>query len=106
MKSLVRFQLDGEHTILIEVDTPEDEDGMVKAGLADEVIENAQRTFVEALGTLKPTAQAIVLQLRGLEEPPDEFVVRFGLKLTAKAELIISAGTEANLDVTLTYKRK
>lgn len=106
MKRLLRFPLDNDHTVLIEVDTPEDEGGMVNAGHGDKVIENVQRTFGEALGTLKPTAQMIVAQLRGLDEPPDEFVVRFGLKLTAGAELFITAGAEANLEVTLTYKSK
>ncbi len=106
MKRLLRFPLDTENTVLVEVDTSEEDSGMVNAGRKDDVIENVQRTFGEALGTLKPTAQMIVSQLRGLEEPPDEFVVSFGLRLTAGAELFITAGAEANLDVTLTYKRK
>jgi hypothetical protein len=85
VKSLLRFPLDSEHTILIEVDEPAEMAGMVEAGRADKVIEQVQRTFGDALGTLKPTAQTIISQFRGMDEPPDEFVVHFGLKVTAGA---------------------
>ena len=106
MKRLLRFALDDGDAILVEVEESESAGGMMKAGRPEDVVENVQRTFGEALGTLKPTVQTIVSHLRGHDEPPDEFVVRFGLKFTAGAKLFITAGAEANLDVTLIYKRK
>jgi hypothetical protein len=49
---------------------------------------------------------AVVTKLRGLADQPDEMVVEFGIKLGAKAGVVIaSADTEANFTVSLTWRR-
>jgi hypothetical protein len=105
MKRLVRLPVDDGSTILVEVDEPEDESGTVRVGRPGEILEQVHRTFGETLSTIKPAAQAIVTSLRDLDDSPDELVVKFGLKLSAGAELFITAGAEANFEVTLTWKR-
>jgi hypothetical protein len=106
MKRLLKFPVDQNNTILIEVDEPEAASGTVRAGRPGEVIEQVHRTFSDTLSTIKPVAEAIVTNLRNLNDSPDEFTVQFGLKLSAGAELFITASAEANFDVTLTWKHQ
>jgi hypothetical protein len=107
VKRLVEFPLEGEGTILVEVDEPEPKGGVVQAGRPGEIAVRASQTFEAALERIKPAAGAIIVKLRGLANPPDEVEVEFGLKLSAEAgAFIASAGTEANFTVKLTWERE
>ena len=106
MKHLVEFPLEEGGSIVVEVDEPVLEDDIVLASKRGEVASKASQTFEAALESLKPTAGAIITKLSSLSSPPDEVEMGFGLKLSAKAGAIIaSAGTEANFNVKLTWKR-
>jgi len=108
MKRLIEFPLEAGGSIVIEVDEPEPEGGVVRVARPGEVAEQARETFEAALERLKPASNAIIGKLRSLSDPPDEVVVEFGLKMNAQigAVVIASAGAEANYKVTLTWKRE
>lgn len=107
MKRLVEFPLEDGTSILVEVDEPEPEGGVVRVARPGEVAEVARHSFEAALEKIKPAAGAIIAKLRSLSDPPDEMEVEFGLKLGAEAGTFIAAGSvDANYTVTLTWKRK
>jgi hypothetical protein len=61
---------------------------------------HATETLQDALRRTKPALQAVVTQMRGLDEPPDRVVLTFGIKLTAAAGVVIAhASSEANFEV-------
>jgi hypothetical protein len=107
VKRLIEFPLEGDGTILVEVDEPEPKGGVVQAGRPGEIAVRASQTFEAALERVRPVAAAIIAKLRCLGDPPDEVGVEFGLKLSAEAgAFIASAGTEANFKVKLTWERE
>ncbi len=106
MKRLVEFPLEAGGSILVEVDEPEPEGGVVRVARPGEVAETARQTFEAALEKIRPAASAIITKLRGLSDPPDEMEVEFGLKLSAAAGVVVaSASVDANYTVTLKWKR-
>ncbi len=107
MKQLIEFPLEDGGTILVQVDEPAPEGGVVKASRAGDVLKKASQTFEAALDKIKPAAGAIIAKLRGLADPPDEIEVEFGLTLNAEAGAFVAvAGAEANYTVKLTWKRE
>ncbi len=102
MKQLVEYELEDGSSIIVEVDLPEA--GIERAGRGDEIIK-AKEQFGEVLAQVKPVAQTIISTLGSLTA--DEIGVEFGIKLGARAGIIIaSADTEANFTVKLTWKRE
>ncbi|OGO39014.1 MAG: hypothetical protein A2W35_15230 [Chloroflexi bacterium RBG_16_57_11] len=107
MKRLVEFLLEDGSTMLVEVDEPEPEGGVVKAARPGELITRSQQTFDQALEKVKPAASLVIQKLRALSDPPDEIDVEFGLKLSAESgAFIAAAGIEANYRVTLKWKKQ
>ncbi|HEY4720596.1 MAG TPA: CU044_2847 family protein [Anaerolineae bacterium] len=93
--------------LIVEVDEPAPEGGVVKAARPGEIAEKAEETREDALSKIKPAAQSIIAQLRGLHDEPDEIGVEFGIKLSAAAgAFIASAGVEANYKMTLKWAKK
>jgi len=106
MKRLVEFPLEGGGSVLVEVDEPEPEGGVVRAAARRGEIEEASQNFEVALERVRPAASAVISKLREMSESPDEIEMEFGLCLSAKAgAFIASAGTTANFKVTLTWRR-
>jgi len=100
MKQLVEYELEDGSTILVEVDLPEA--GIERAARGDQIVKAKER-FSEALEQIKPVAQTVLSKLGSLSA--DEIGVEFGIKLSAKAGVILaSADAEANFTVTLTWK--
>lgn len=107
MKRLIEFPLEDGTSILVEVDEPETESGIVKASRGGDAIAKAHQTFEAAMDKVKPAASAIIAKLRSLHDAPDEVEVQFGLKLSADSgAFIASAGFEANYTVTLKWKKE
>jgi hypothetical protein len=103
MKKLVEFPLDDGTVVLVEVDEPEPEAGLVQAGL---VFGDVKQTFEEGLDKTKSLAGKIIAKFRGLHDSPDEIELEFGLKLSTEVGVFLaSAGMEANYTVTLTWKK-
>lgn len=68
-------------SIVVEVDEPAPEGGVVRAARPGEIAAKAGQTFEAALERIKPATGTIIAKLRGLSDPPDEAVVEFGLKM-------------------------
>jgi len=102
MKQLVEYELEDGSTTIVEVDLPEA--GIERAARGDQIVKAKER-LGDALGHIKPVAQTVFSKLGGLGA--DEIGVEFGIKLGAKAGIIIAcADTEANFTVRLTWKRE
>ena len=108
MKRLIEFPLEDGGSIVVEVDEPAPEGGVVRAARPGEVAAKAGQTFEAALERIKPMAGTIIAKLRGLSDPPDEAVVEFGLKMSGQAGSVVvaSVGAEAHYKVTLTWRRE
>jgi len=107
MKRLIEFPLQDGGSILVEVDEPTPQGGVVKAARPGEIAEKAKETLEDALDKIKPAAQSIIAKLRSLHDEPDEIGVEFGIKLNAAAgAFVASAGVEANYKVTLKWAKK
>ncbi|GAC1404521.1 MAG: CU044_2847 family protein [Ktedonobacteraceae bacterium] len=104
MKRLVSFPLEDGSSVTVEVDEPET-GGTVRAARGD-TVEKAKETLETALDKVLPMAKSVVGKLRAMDGAPDEFEVKFGVKLTSKADAIIaSAAAEANFEVNLHWTR-
>jgi hypothetical protein len=104
LKGLVAFAVD-DGAVVVELD--EGDPGYERAALSGgALIEDAGKRFDAALDVIRPTAMAVVKQIKELLEPPNEVTVEFGLKLNLKAGAVIaSSQAEAHLQVTLTWTR-
>jgi predicted RNase H-like HicB family nuclease len=99
MKRLVEFPLEGGGMVVVEVDEPE-AGGNVRAARGD-TIETAKETLEDALNKVLPAAHSIVEKLQVIR--PDTIEVTFGIKLSFKAGAFITAGTDANFDVKVSW---
>lgn len=106
MGQLVEFGLNDGGTILVEVHEASRVGGPVTRGLSgDQVTERARQTFEDAVQRIEPAAQAIITQLRGMTQAPDEVQVEFGLDLHAEAGAFIAAASAiANFRIAMTWR--
>jgi Trypsin-co-occurring domain 1 len=107
MKQLIEFSVgDGEESILVEVEEPSK--GSTRAALSPgKQAYMAATTFSQALSkVIKPVAATLIQEIHELPEAPDEFEVKFGLKLSVELGAVITVKNEANLEVTLKWSRK
>ena len=104
MKQLIEFPSETGKSILVEVESIDDEFGEKEVS---RIAKKAAQTFQEALETTKPIAEAIIDKLGNLSQRPQEIGVEFGLKLNAETGAIIaSSGIEANFKVSLKWKQE
>lgn len=110
MKKLVKFQLEDQTMLLMEVEEIEaDRAGdstteRVALPGGQVMVEQAQQTFERALDSLQPATTAIIRKLKGINTPADEVQVKFGIKLSADAGAIFTTvGGEVNFEVTLKW---
>lgn len=98
------LELEGGDVVGIEVDVMlEDVDDQL-VSTRDEDAKTV--AFSEAMARIKPMANQLIGTLKGLAETPDTVAVKFGLKLSAGAGVIVAkASTEANFEVSLTWKK-
>lgn len=106
MGQLVEFPLEGGGSVLVQVDGAR-AGGQVTRGVGERrVTEQASQTFEQAVGRLRPVAQALITQLRALADVPDEVQVEFGLELSAEAGAFIAAASaSANFKVSIAWHR-
>ncbi len=109
MKRLIEFPLEGREpgeVVVVEVDEPGGDAGMERVGRRGEISERATATFEDALKSVEPAASSVLSRMRALAEPPDEVLIEFAIRLSAKAGAVIaSADAEANFKITLTWRR-
>ena len=92
----VGYTLDDGTVVRFEYDKPE---GFHPAGGADGIVGQVS----EAIGPAVDAAQIVLDKVKGTK--PDEVSVKFGIKVTGTMNwLIAKATTDANFEVTLTWK--
>ena len=75
MKPLIAFPLEGEESILVEVEelpASEVDGGLVANYPGQQVVVKAQTSFADAMDKIKPVAANIIGKVRELEDSPDE----------------------------------
>jgi hypothetical protein len=98
---LVKFELDGGGSVLVEVD---EEPGVKLAAPHEKIIEVAQLSFANALTGVRNAASTALDQFRGMAHKPDEIEIKFSLQLDAEAGAIIArTGVSGNIEVTVKW---
>jgi len=108
MTRYIEFPTEDGDTVLIEVEENEDS-GIRKAGInPKDFIEPADKTFEQALSSLRTSAQAIVRAVSKLTQPPDELEVTFGLKVAGEINTlaVVKASGNATYTVKMRWKRQ
>lgn len=101
-KQVVEFQTRADQTVQVEVEAVDG--GTVLAG-GRTLVTKAQKRFEEAISVIHPITESVIASLRDLAHAPAEVCVEFGIKLSAKADVIIaSTDAEANFKISLTWK--
>jgi hypothetical protein len=100
MTQLVEVPLEGGGSILLEADEGL---GVVRAGKPGEVVAKVEQTFEFYLDGVRQAAGAVIGKLR---EMAQEIDVELGIKLSAKAGVVIAnSAAQANIVVTVRWKR-
>ena len=109
-KAIAEFTLeDGETKVYFEVPKPKSGTAIQNVGVnIGDTIYKASNTFEKAIDGIQPVAKAVMNRLRtGLTSDIDEIEVKFGLNLTADANVVFSSvGGEVSFEVTLKWKKK
>ena len=109
MPDLIRFPLDEQSGVLVELDSIVDsgtasdrpEIGPVSRG---DVIRSATTSFDDALTHVRKAAAIALAKFSDMEIGPDAVEVEFGVKLNAEAGAVIArTGMEGHLKVKLTW---
>jgi hypothetical protein len=107
VKGFVQYPLEEGGSILVEVDVPESEGGLVKAASTGDLTLKAAKSFENAVAGIRPLANAVVSKLQNLNYPPDEIGVEFGMSFKADGNAILTrVGADANFKVSLNWKRE
>lgn len=101
---LLQFDLGDSAAVFVE--TRQAEDGIRRVGRsASGAVETGKR-FEEAVGQIRPAAEALLESLRKLNTP-EEICLEFGIKFNAKAGAIIaSVDSEATFKVAISWKNR
>lgn len=104
MPELMRFTLDRDESVLVEVDA---DDPMISpVSRTGEVIESAALSFRASLTQVRSAAEAALGTFRDMDARPDEVSVEFGVKLNAQAGAVIAkTGVDGHLRIALTWRR-
>jgi len=105
MKRLVEFPLSDGTSVVVQVDEPPQEGGVVRAARPGEIAEKATQSFEAALDRIRPIGAAILARLQDVPQRPDEVQVEFGISFSAQAGAILaSTAAEGSCKVTLTWR--
>ena len=70
-----------------------------------QLAERADKTFEEVISTVSPAAKSLLARIRGIDDPPDEIGIEFGIQLSAQTgAFIASVAAEANFKVSMTWR--
>ncbi|MFO8041485.1 MAG: CU044_2847 family protein [Sodalinema sp.] len=106
MTQLVEFQVEGDRTILIEVEDVTGEQATDPIAGTGGVVVKAKKTFEDTIDDILPLAAAIEKKFSGLTTPANEVEVKFGVKIQGQLSAVVTQiGAEANFEVTLKWKR-
>lgn len=72
-----------------------------------ELAAKARKTLSEALDGIEPMVRTLKQRLNALTDPEDEVEVKFGVKLSAEIDAVVTKlGSEATYEITLKWKNK
>ncbi|KPA15130.1 hypothetical protein MHK_004663 [Candidatus Magnetomorum sp. HK-1] len=104
MKKIIEYQL-GDDLVHVEVDSMPGED-TYRGDRSQGDKEKTDNRFKEAIGRIKPAAEAVLESLREMNTP-DEIGLEFGIKFNAKAGAVFaSVDSEATFKVNLKWTNK
>jgi len=107
MKNYVEFRLENGESAFMQIEETETQirQRVSRGGGDDENIQ-AERTFSEAVSCIAPIGNALLTSLKGINTP-DEINLEFGFTFNAKAGVVFtSIESEANFNVSITWKNK
>jgi len=108
-KAIAQFKLEDGTEVYFEVPKPKSGSAIQNVGVnIGDVVYKASNTFEEAIDKIQPVAKVVIDRLKtGLTADTDEIEVKFGLNLTADANVVFSSvGGEVSFEVTLKWKKK
>jgi hypothetical protein len=106
MSHFVEVPVNGQQTLVVEVDEPS-EGSVVRAGRFRDVTATAVQTLDSAADGIKSAAGAFVTKMRSLEQTPKEIAIEFGVQLATEAGVVIaSTSAQANVKVTVRWTRE
>lgn len=101
MDRMISMPLEGGGEVFLE--TSETAPGDQRVGRGDSV-QRAAETMQQAMGHVRPAAQAVLDEFRKMDPPPARVNVEFGIKATGEASLAVAkTAGEANFTVTLEW---
>lgn len=109
MTSLIKFPLDGDKAIWVEVDDQAAEGGTVRAGRLGDAFKTVQAkvTFDEALNQVCTSTERIISRFRQLGDQPNDIEVVFGFTMNAEIGASIAKATsDGNFMVTMKWQRE
>lgn len=92
-------------SILIEVETYARGTGFGKM-TEGERARKAEAAFGQALDTIRLAATSVIKTLGDVPERPDDVRVEFGIKFDAEAGAMLARGPDAQLKVSLAWRRE
>lgn len=102
MTRVLSFPTEKGGTVLVEVE--DTDDGPKPAGRGDRVPQQSQKTFEAICARIKPVAEGVLTQLKDLASRPDQVEVRFSVRLSSKADVVLaSTSVGGQIDVVLTW---
>jgi hypothetical protein len=103
MSELVRFALEDDSSVLVEVE--QDESGFDRVARGSDGVLEASHQLTQALGGVRAAAQQSLEALQGLS--PEAIELEFGIKLSGEAGAVIAkTSAEGHFTVKLAWKRR
>jgi len=88
------------------VETAEDTASGQRVSKSREGIEEAEKSFTDAVAHIKPAAEKVLQAFREMNSP-NEIKLEFGIKLSGKVGAIfVSADSEATFKISLTWRNQ
>ena len=99
--TLISMPLEGGGEILIEA--ADEQRGNQRVGRRDGITE-ATETVQAAMSRIRPAAEAVLDELRAMEQQPSKISLQFGIKVTGEANLAVAkTAGEANFTVNVEW---
>jgi hypothetical protein len=106
MKRVIEFPMDNGEMLLVEVEDAGGSSSTLRGGHSTAMIERARVTYEQAIDSIRPAAESIIVRMRELVEPPDVIDLEFGIKLSADiGAFLASTSAEAQFTLKLTWNR-
>jgi hypothetical protein len=105
-RELLRYTLDDGQYITVENNIDSDLSGSGKSLISSNrqtKVYDVGKHFEEAISTLKPVTRILMNSLREINTP-DEIKIELGVKLSAKAGVILTSSGEGTMKITLSWK--